>query len=347
MQRDLRGPLLVLLLLAVLWCAWLVLKPFLPGLIWAAVLVTTFKPAHRRLTARLRGRRWAASAIVTLAVAAFVVVPTVLAGIQAVKVSVQVYNWVQDTYAEGKTDIGANEKLQKLDEKVSQTADLFGYTDFELKTAQQEVVKKIGAFVAAKTPGVVGGLLYLTFSFVIMLGMMFPFFANGDALVAWIAGILPVPREAADRIMGDLGLMTRTVFISAGLTAAVQATLCAIAYLALQVPNALPLGAATLFVAILPAGPGLVWAPVAIWLAATGHPFKALILTVWGAGVVGTIDNVLRPYLAKGGANLSTTLLFLGLLGGLIAFGLIGLFVGPIVLYLLVELMDAIRREAV
>ena len=165
-------------------------------------------------------------------------------------------------------------------------------------------------------------------------------------MVESIARSLPLPPDDADRIMRDLGLMTRSVFISVGLTALVQASLGAFALLVLGVPKAFTLGAAMFFFAVLPGGPAVVWIPVAIWLAANGHGVKAIILAAWGIGVIGTIDNVLRPYFAKDGVKLPGMMLFLGLLGGLFAFGVVGLFAGPIILYLLRELTTAMRQEA-
>jgi len=112
------------------------------------------------------------------------------------------------------------------------------------------------------------------------------------------------------------------------------------------VPKAFTLGAAMFFVAILPGGTALVWIPVTIWLATSGHPWKAVIMVAWGAGVIGSIDNFLRPFFAKDGVKLPTMMLFLGLVGGLFAFGIVGLFAGPMILYLLRELTTAMRQEA-
>lgn len=156
---------------------------------------------------------------------------------------------------------------------------------------------------------------------------------------------MPVPRADADRILADLGVMTRSVFISVGVTALAQASLGTIAMLALGVARAFTLGAAMFFASLLPGGTALVWIPVAIWLLSGGHTAKAVILAAWCAGVVGTIDNVLRPLLARGGAKLSTAVLLIGMLGGLIAFGLVGVFVGPMILYVLMEILAVTRRE--
>ncbi len=346
MQRDVRTPLFLAFLLAVAWCSWLILKPFLPGIIWASVLVVTFKPLHERLKARMRGRAWAASTLVTLAVAAFIIVPTIVAAVQVVQGSIQAYSFVQTAYSANGPDLGATERWPRLDQAVHRAMELVGLVDVDVKTAGINVIKKVGAVVAARAPGLVGDALGLAFSFVVTLVMMFVLFAQGGSVAVTVARVLPLPREVADRIMHDLGLMTRTVFISVGLTALVQATLGTIALLVLGVPNAFTLGAAMFFVALLPAGTGLVWIPVAIWLGANGHEWKAIILVAWGAGVISTIDNVLRPYFARDGVKLPAMMLFLGLVGGLFAFGIVGLFVGPIILYLLRELTTAMQQEA-
>lgn len=346
MQRDVGAILFTALLAAVVWCSWLVLKPFMPGIIWASVLVVTFWPLHERLVARLHGRTWAASTLLTLVVAAFIIVPAVVAAVQVVQGSVRAYSWVQTTYSTNGPDLGADERWPRFEAALDRAKELVGLADVDVRAEGINLVKKIGAVAATRAPKLVGGALGLAFSFFVTLFMMFAFFAHGRFVAAAVARVLPLPGETADRIMRDLGLMTRTVFISVGLTAFVQATLGTIAFLVLGVPYAFTLGAAMFFVAVLPGGTALVWLPVAIWLGTTGHVWKAVILFAWGAGVISTIDNFLRPYFAKDGVKLPTMLLFLGMVGGLLAFGIVGLFVGPIVLYLLRELTAAIRHEA-
>jgi predicted PurR-regulated permease PerM len=346
MQRDLGTILFAALLAAVLWCSWLVLKPFLPGIIWASVLVVTFKPLHERLTARLRGRTWAASTLVTLVVAAFIIVPTVIAAVQVVQGSIQAYTWVETAYNDKGADLGADERWPRLDAAFNDAKNFIGLADVDVRATGISLVKKVGAVAAAKAPGWVGSALELAFSFVVTFAMMSVLFARGGSVASAIAGALPLPRDTAERIMRDLGLMTRTVFISVGLTALVQAALGTIALLVLGVPNAFTLGAAMFFFALLPGGTALVWVPVSIWLGMSGHPWKGVIMAGWGAGVISTIDNFLRPFFAKDGVKLPTMMLFLGLLGGLFAFGLVGLFAGPIILYLLRELTTAMRQEA-
>jgi len=347
MLRDVRALLFAALLAAAIWCTWLVLKPFLTGIIWAAVLAITFKPLHVRLAARFRGRSWAASTVVTLAVAAFIVVPIVVAAAQVVQGATQAYEWLQTSYDQEQGPVAqVGERWPWIEDAVGRAKELIGLANVDVRSAAVNFAKKVGAVAAAKAPAFLGNVVGILFSFVIMLVMMFVFFANGGAIAAALKGFLPLARDDADRIFGDTELMTRSVFMSVGLTALVQAALGTIALLVLGVPNAVTLGAAMFFAALLPGGTGFVWIPVAIWLAAAGHPWKAVILAAWGAGVISTIDNVLRPYFARGGVKLPTALLFLGMLGGLLAFGVVGLFAGPIILHVTRELAEVLRREA-
>ena len=124
-------------------------------------------------------------------------------------------------------------------------------------------------------------------------------------------------------------------------TAVVQGCLAGLAFWALGAGRAALLGSLTALLAPTPVGPPLVWVPVAIWLFATGPTWKAVALAVWSLVVFGTVDNVLRPYLIGGQAHIPFLFLLFGVIGGAAAFGLLGLFVGPVVLAVLV----AVWRE--
>jgi predicted PurR-regulated permease PerM len=344
--RETRPLFYAALLAAVFWLAWLVLKPFLPGFVWAAVLVAAFRPLHTKLSAWFGGRAWLASSIVTLLVAAFVVVPVVLAVVQVVQGAVQGYQWVQTSYAAEGFDLGLQQRWPWLEDAGVRVKEVIGLANVDLQAAAMTAVKKLGNFVAANGPGIVGGAFGIVFSFLVMIVMMVVLFADGDRLSAAAVDALPLPRATAERVLQDLGLMTRSVFMSVGLTALVQAALAGVMMLILGVPHAFTLTAALLFAALLPGGTAIVWIPVAIWLAANGRPWACGIFVLWCAGVVSTIDNFLRPFFAKSGVKLPGMMLFVGMFGGLIAFGIVGLFLGPIILYLLRELMAAVNEEA-
>ena len=137
--------------------------------------------------------------------------------------------------------------------------------------------------------------------------------------------------------------MTRSVFISVGVTAAAQAALGGIALFVLGVPYAVPLTATMFFCALIPAGTAIVWLPAAIWLAAIGDTGKAILLAVWGAGVVSTIDNLLRPLFA-GKGPVSGRRCSLDVWRWRPRWP-VGPFLGPILLHMTRELLTILRRD--
>jgi predicted PurR-regulated permease PerM len=158
--------------------------------------------------------------------------------------------------------------------------------------------------------------------------------------------MLPIGGERR-RLLGQHLLdTTRAVFMGIGLTAVVQGTLVGIGFWIAGLPSPLVFGVVAIFAALIPmVGAALVWAPAAIYLAAHGDYGHAIFLAAWGVVMVGMVDNVLRPMLISGRAEVPTLAVFLGVMGGLAAFGFIGLFVGPIALGLLVAVFRFEREE--
>jgi predicted PurR-regulated permease PerM len=345
MHKDATSRVLfVILLLLVVWAALQVLLPFLAGLTWAAVLVVTFRPAHRRLAITLGGRTWAATAIVTVIVAAFVIVPVTIAAGQAIQGALAAFEWVQHTYQAG-AGAGTEALPSWLGDLVERGKVLVGLAGVDLHAKLVQWLRGFVEFLATRGSALVGGTLGMTFSFLVTIFGIPLLFARGESLTEALARALPLRLEDGRRILADIGSMTRSVLISVGMTALVQAALAGLAFVVLGVPRPLSLSAVTFFVAIIPGGVALVWIPVSVWLAVNGQPWSAGAMAAWGALVVGTIDNVLRPMFAGRGVKLEGAALFLGMVGGMIAFGLVGLFLGPIALYSARELVAILRRD--
>jgi predicted PurR-regulated permease PerM len=151
--------------------------------------------------------------------------------------------------------------------------------------------------------------------------------------------LLPIEDRRRTRLWQHLTDVTRAVFLGIGLTALVQGALVGVGFWIAGLPSPLVFGVVAALVSLIPmVGAALIWAPAALFLAARGEYGYAIFLAAWGAIVVGMVDNFLRPMLISGRAEVPTLAVFLGVMGGLAAFGFIGLFVGPIVLGMLVAL---------
>jgi predicted PurR-regulated permease PerM len=131
-----------------------------------------------------------------------------------------------------------------------------------------------------------------------------------------------------------------------GLTALVQGTLLGIGFAIAGLPSPLVFGVLGALFALVPiVGTAIVWVPATLWLLAQDQPYYAIFMLAWGMVVVGAVDNVLRPILISGRTEVPTLAVFIGVMGGLSAFGFIGLFLGPIVLGLLVALFRFTAEE--
>jgi predicted PurR-regulated permease PerM len=207
------------------------------------------------------------------------------------------------------------------------------------------VLGSLGSTLAAHTKGFVVNAVGTVVTLVVMLVTMTVLFHEGPALLALTRQFLPVGDGEKEEVFRRLRDVTRAVFFGVILTALAQAVVGAIGIAIVGLPSVMAFGAAMFFAAVLPAGTAIVWVPAAAWLLLSGHPFKALFLALWGGLAVGTIDNFLRPIFIGKGVQMSTLLVFFGIFGGMLSFGLVGIFLGPLVITLFLFLLDVLKRN--
>jgi predicted PurR-regulated permease PerM len=168
------------------------------------------------------------------------------------------------------------------------------------------------------------------------------------------AALLQIKQYLLERLAGHrakqlievtAGTVSRVVNGILG-TALAQSVLALIGFWIAGVPGAMLLGLLTFFLSIIPMGPPLVWLPAALWLYSQGEISRAIFLALYGVVVVSSIDNVIKPYLISRGGSLPLLLVFMGVLGGLLAFGFIGVFLGPVILAVAYALLSEWMRPA-
>lgn len=324
---------------ACLYLCWLMIVPFINVLAWATVLVVVFYPVHRRLVERTK--RPATSALISCLLVIF----TILLPLSLI------------TLALVREFSGAVQGFQNninafLDPNSPIAGRLFGwlgnYVDIEqLRNPQsiQEHLQQVVGTVARRTLGLVGGALGVVVQVFFIIFTMYYLFRDGAKIVNILPGVLPLERGQSAEIISR----TRDV-ISASVNgvlviAAIQGALGSIAFFALGIPSALVWGVVMTFLSLIPvAGAFIVWIPAAIFLAATGHWIKAALLVAWGALVIGSVDNFLRPKLVGERTKLHELFIFFSVLGGLHVFGVLGLVLGPVVLAITLALLDVMRQ---
>jgi predicted PurR-regulated permease PerM len=179
-----------------------------------------------------------------------------------------------------------------------------------------------------------------------MLIALFFLLTSGRELVAWIDSISPLRRGQTHELLGECKKVSYSVIVSTVLTAGVQTLVALVGYLIAGVPQAMFFTGLTFFFALIPAiGAATVCLVAALILLVTGHPYMAGFLAVWGVVVVGLVDNVVKPFLIKGDVEMHGAVVFFALIGGIAAFGMIGLLIGPLAVAMLLALLRMYRRD--
>ncbi|QZC93840.1 AI-2E family transporter [Pseudomonas sp. ERGC3:05] len=343
--------LLVQILLLVLFGAsfW-VMAPFWSALFWGAVLAFASWPLMRLLTRWLGGRESLAAGILTLCWMLLVAVPLVWLGFNLADHVRDAVGLIKDIQVDGlpaaPTWLGS---IPFVGERLVATWDSIDQQGAALMVSIKPYLGQVGNWLLARSAQIGGGILELTLSLV----FVFFFYRDGPRLALFVHRLLErlIGERAGYYIELVAGTVQRVVNGVIG-TAAAQASLALIGFLIAGVPGALVLGIVTFLLSLIPMGPPLVWIPATAWLAWKGDYTYAVFLGVWGTFIISGVDNVLKPYLISRGGNLPLVIVLLGVFGGLIAFGFIGLFIGPTLLAVAYSLLTdwsatqaQVRRE--
>ena len=325
-----------LLLAAALW----ILRPFLGPLIWATMVVVASWPLMLRVQGLLWGKRGLAVTVMTLALLLLFVVPLVLAIVTIVSNADRLVDWAKYAATYRLPDAPPAwlvnlPMVGGLAERTWQQAADLGLRD---------LAPRLSPYAGDLTRwfvSEVGSIGILLFQFLITVIIAAVLYAQGEAAAAQV-------RRFARRLAGErgddavvlAGGAIRGVALGVGGTAMVQSVLGGLGIALAGLPFATLLSALMFMLCIAQIGPIPVLLGAAGWAFYDGSTGWAIFLVVW-ALVVGTLDNVLRPWLIKMGADLPLLLIFSGVIGGLFAFGLVGIFVGPVMLAVGYTLLDA------
>ncbi len=315
----------------------LILQPFVAAVVFAAVLCSATWPLYVRLRRMLGGRAWLAALLMSLLMAMIPIVPVALLAASLTANVAEIVEAVKRLLAGGLPL--PPDWLQNLP-AVGAPADAYWRrlveSRQELDALLQQLAEPARAMLLA-TGAVLGqGILQM-----LLVGFLsFFFFRDGEALMQTLrAAMARVAGEMAERIIETIDNTINSVLYGVVGTALAQAAAALVGFLIAGVPNAFVLGAATFFLSMVPVGPPLIWGGAALWLAERGETGWAVFLVLYGLLVISSIDNFVKPYLISRGSSLSFALVFLGVLGGVLAFGLIGLFLGPVLLAVALILM--------
>lgn len=319
-----------------------ILSPFFGPLVWAAFLAFMLQPAQQRLARAFRHRPSAAAFVLTIFTLLLLVGPlTILGGMfatQARALIEKLQYWVAELRIDSVQDLATLPMTQRALTWVSRYV--------EVSADELRTWVAAGAQRALEPLASMGGQLFLGAlgtigSFTVMLFVLFFVLRDGARMAAAAQRLVPLPEDRKQRLVHHMETVTKAVVFGTIATALLQGTLVGIGFAIAGLPSPVVFGVVAAVLSVVPfGGTALVWAPAALWLLFGEERIGAgIFLLVWGGAIVGLADNVVKPMLISGRAEVPTLAVFLGVLGGLAAFGFVGLFVGPLVIALVIALL--------
>jgi len=314
--------------------------PLIGPMAWAAFLAFLLYPLNLRLRRRFPGRGTAAG-VLTFLTPIIILLPLSGLSIDFVAQISAMMQKLQKSAAE--LDFKSLSDLQQFPWIARINVWLEAHTGISAEQIQswlvsgtREVLKRAASMGGGFFLGALGSLL----GFAIMLFLLFFFLRDGDAMLARARRLIPLNEERKERLFRQLSGVTRAIVVGTSVTALLQGVLIGIGFTIAGLPSPVVFGVLAALLSMLPVGgAAFVWGPAAIWLFVDGRWGFGIFMLAWGF-LLGGLDNVLRPILISGRARISALAVFIGVLGGIPAFGAIGIIAGPVVLSLVLALIE-------
>ncbi len=314
-----------------------VFEPFFGPLGWAGVLAICVFPWHERLAARVGRSR--SAAIITTIVAFIIIGPGLLLLTAFAREGTAALQSLD-------RDVLANQFAWVVDKWDRYHVYIPGAWSLDVGTLINQASTNVAAFLAARIGGLLADVAVFVFHLFVTLFALFFILRDSESIMRMMRRAIPFDEPRRERMIRLTRDLVFASVVAGLLIASIQGLLGGLLFAALGLNAPVFWGVAMGFFALLPVlGTWVIWLPAAAWLAGTGHLVKALILAAFGAALVGSVDNVLRPALLAGRAQMNGLLMFISLLGGVSVFGLLGLVLGPIIVALTAGLLEAYAGE--
>ena len=309
---------------------YLLFSPFLVPLAWAAVLVICFYPTHLRCRQVLS--RNSAAFVSTLTVAVLVVVPMLLVVSVFVQEARRMLDNVPTLIAEAPAFV---------ERGLDQIVRMPGGQRIDVADLLTDAARRVTTYLSTRAASILQNALLFFVNLAITIFAMFFLFRDAPGILKGIRHLLPLDADLRERILEQTRQLVTASVTSGLIVAAVQGALGGIAFWLLGFSAPVFWGVVMAMFCLLPLGAWIVWGPAAVWLLLTGEITRGLILGGVGAGIVSAADNFLRPMLLSERSEMNGLLLLVSLLGGVGAFGAVGLILGPIIMATAVGLFEA------
>ena len=338
---DIERIIVIVLLGLLSYFVYRVFEPFLVALIWAVVLVVFFQRLHTRVRDRIMNPNLAALTT-TLILTAILIIPVGFVFSLFTNQAIAVTQWVVEDWKHGEGWRSMFAWLERLP---------LQFLPFEIKLEDLrgfaiQNLRQWGVGLAERAGRVAQNVLGITVNLLVTLLACFYLFRDGPALMKTLRDIAPLDPDYRERLLTITENVLFASVLSSFAVAAVQGTLGGIAFWIVGVPGPALWGIVMMLASFIPfVGASIIWAPVALYFLFSGDYLKAGILVVVGVLVIGTVDNILRPILISGRVELNGLLVLISVVGGISAFGLLGIVLGPVLIAVAVAVLAAERER--
>jgi predicted PurR-regulated permease PerM len=337
-----------LIALVVLYATFIILEPFLAPIMLGAVLVTVTFSVFQRVRKRMHGHANRAAAVMLFLITFVILLPALLITILLVQEANVLVKHLQSGDAE--------RALQRLDIShrmpwLKRVAPNFDPAAINPAHVIIPIVQKAPAWIAQHGAGLIGGIAGVVIALFLVLLSAYFFYVEGETIVAEASALSPLPARYNHQFAENFKAVVDATFRGQVITSLTQGIFIGIGLAIAGVPGAILWGAVATVLSLLPiVGSAAVWIPAALWLYITATMgergyFGVIFLTIWGVIVVPIIEHVVRPWAMKGKMQLPAIPLLVSVLGGMEAFGFVGLVVGPLVFSLLMSIIDIYKQS--
>ncbi|MFT5644844.1 MAG: putative PurR-regulated permease PerM [Janthinobacterium sp.] len=307
-----------------------VLRPFLPAMLFAVAVTISSWPLFLILVLRMQGRRTLAAAVMTVALVLIIILPLTLVTYNVADDVGRVYAHIKIAF-----DAGAIAPPSWLMDVPLVGATLDGYLR-KIMSSREELLELAKSLLEPARNYLLGGGILLGSGVAqtsLAVFVSFFLYRDGEQLLrALTAGTRRIIGESAGPVLATVSRTVRGVMYGLLGTALAQAMVAVLGFFIAGVPAVPLLGIGTFLLSLIPVGPPLIWGGAAIWLFDQGRTGWGIFMLLWGFFLISGVDNVVKPLLISRGSSLPFLLVLLGVLGGVLAFGFVGLFIGPTLL---------------
>lgn len=339
-------PLVVFMLCFVFLSGWVVF-PLIKALVWSGLLSFITYPFHQFLAVRVFRNRYPnlVAGLNTFLILFVLVIPMIAIAVALFTEGVKLYSFMMDWFQAA----GDGEAMDFIWDLPVGKKILFFFPsirDFPLLTEYlKNGLRVLGSWLPLISKQALGSLAHVAFSLVVITISTFFMSRDGHVLLEFIRDILPVPERQKGALFLRSRRMIQAVLYGVIFTAGLQGFLGGLGWYYCGLSNPVFFGVLMFLFATVPfMGTPIIWGPGSFYLFINGQTQEALILLIWGLLVVSGIDNVIRPIFISEGSKAPILLVFIGIIGGMLAWGVLGLFIGPLILAICVDLLDSYRN---